>query len=433
MLFLQKLNNNMLKIWNRFLHLGISDELDEVEKNQVKMVNFGTLFVILAAIAFLLQSLEVGNPTLTLCLLASPIYLSTVFISHKYYKTKLARNILFFGLCLQVSIYSLLDNPSSFTINYFFGLALLSFIVYNRKLNRILGLLLCVILYFGISYIQPQVQSILPYDPIIFVLDSLTLFTGILLCISYFHKINNDYYNIIIKQKIELEKINVNKTKLLSMLTHDIRNPINSLNHLLDLQKDKILTHDELNFLFDKLRIEFVSQFESIESLLAWSQNQLTELSIKKEKTAVDLVLSNILKELNYNITQKEINIGMTICGNDIIDIDKTHLIIVLRNILNNAIKFTKNKGHIYITTNREFNKYIIEVEDDGISFEGYSNTFEEFSSFTTHHGTNNEKGNGLGLMISKELVEKNNGKIFIKNNESNGVVIRLEFHIKNI
>ena len=217
------------------------------------------------------------------------------------------------------------------------------------------------------------------------------------------------------------------------MLTHDIRNPINSLNHLLDLQKDKILTHDELNFLFDKLRLEFVSQFESIENLLAWSQNQLTELSIKKEKTAVDLVLSNILKELNYNITQKEINVGMTICGNDIIDVDKTHLIIVLRNILNNAIKFTKNKGHIYITTIRDFNKYIIEVEDDGISFEGYSSTFSEFTNFTTHQGTNNEKGNGLGLMISKELVEKNNGKIFIKNNDSSGVVLRLEFYLNNI
>ena len=203
MLFLQKLNNNMLKIWNRFLHLGISDQLDEIEKNQVKMVNFGTLFVSLSAIAFLIQSFEVGNLALTLSLLASPIYLSTVFISHKYYKIKLARNILFFGLCAEVSIYALLDNPSSFTINYFFGLAMLSFIVYNKKLNRILGLALCVILYFGISIIQPHFQSILPFDPVIFVLDALTLFVGILLCISYFHKINSDYHDIIIKQKIE--------------------------------------------------------------------------------------------------------------------------------------------------------------------------------------------------------------------------------------
>lgn len=431
MLFLQKLNNNMLKIWNRFLHLGISDDLDEIQKNQIKMVNFGTLFVCLVAIAFLIQSIEIGNRILTLSLLVSPIYLSTVFISHKFHKIKLARNILFFGLCALVSLYALLDNPSSFTINYFFGLALMSFIVYNKKINRILGLLLCMILYFAISYIQPHFQSVLPFDPVIFVLDVLTLFFGILLCISYFQKINNDYHNIIIKQKIELEKINVNKTKLLSMLTHDIRNPINSLNHLLDLQKDKVLTHDELNFLFDKLRLEFVSQFESIENLLAWSQNQLTELSITKEKTPIDLIISNILKELNYNITQKEINVGMTICGNDILEIDKTHLIIVLRNILNNAIKFTKNKGHIYITTNRQSDKYTIDVEDDGISFDGYSNQFQEFTNFTTHTGTNNEKGNGLGLIISKELVEKNNGKLFIKNNESNGVVIRLEFYIK--
>ncbi len=424
----------MLKAFSRIINLGISDDLDEIERNQVKMVNFGAIFITIVAILFFIQSFNVGNIILTYALIAAPIYYLLVFVANYYKRTQLARSILFFGVCIQIGVYSLLDNPSSFTLNYYFGIAMLSFIVYNKTLNRILGVLLTVVLYFVISYIQPSVQSVLAFDPIIYILDVFTLFTGIVVCMLYFHKMNRDYNSIILKQKIELEKININKTKLLSILTHDIRNPINSLNHLLDFQKEKTLTSEEINFLFDRVRKEFVSQFESIENILEWSQNQLSEINVKPEKTEVDQMIVNLIKELNYSINSKEINLGMSICGTDNIYIDKTHLLIILRNLMNNAIKFTRVKGHIYITTSLEGSKYRIEIEDDGIGFEGYSNVeFKELAEFNTHLGTNNEKGNGLGLTISKELAEKNNGKIYIKNGDSHGTTVRLEFLLNTI
>lgn len=421
----------MLKIWSKLINLGITSDLNKVEQNQVKMVNFGSLFVIIAATSFYLQSLNVGNSILTYALLVAPFYYMLVFVANYFYKTQLARSILFFGLCTQIGVYSLLDNPSSFTLNYYFGIAMLSFIVYNKTINRVLGVFLCVVLYFTISYFQPSIQSVLAFDPIIYILDVITLFTGIVVCMIYFHKINKDYNTIILKQKIELEKININKTKLLSILTHDIRNPINSLNHLLEFEKDKSLNAEELSYLFEKIRKEFVTQFESIENLLEWSQNQLSEINVKVTRTDVDQLIVNLIKELNYNINSKEINLGMSICGMDCIYIDNTHLMIILRNLMNNAIKFTRPKGHIYITTTFEINKYRIDIEDDGIGFDGYSSTtFEELAEFTTHLGTNNEKGNGLGLTISKELAEKNNGKIYIKNGETYGTIVRLEFTI---
>lgn len=424
----------MLKLLNKLINLGNSERLNEIERNQVKMVNFGAIFITIVAILFFLQSFNVGSIILTYALLAAPFYYVFVFIANYNHRTQLARSILFFGLCIQIGVYSLLDNPSSFTLNYYFGIAMLSFILYNKTINRILGVILTVSLYFGISYIQPQFQSVLAFDPIIYILDVLTLFTGIIVCMLYFHKMNRDYNAIILKQKLELEKISINKTKLLSILTHDIRNPINSLNHLLEFQNDKVLTSEEINFLFDKVRKEFVSQFESIENILEWSQNQLSEINVKLEKTEVDQMIVNLIRELNYNINAKEINLGMSICGTDTILIDKTHLLIILRNLLNNAIKFTRVKGHIYISTSVEANKYRIDIEDDGIGFEGYPSTeFRELEEFNTHLGTNNEKGNGLGLTISKELAEKNNGKIYIKNGSSSGTIVRLEFILNTI
>ncbi len=423
----------MHKNWSRLLNLGVTEDLNELEKNQIRIVNFGALFISVAGVAFFLQSLKVGNLTLSIALFLSSCFFSLVYISNYYYKTILARNILFYGICSEIAVYSLLDNPSNFTLNYFFGLAMFSFIVYNKMSNRILGLLFCVALYFILGYIQPYVQSVLPFDTVIYVLDVITLFSGILCCAYYFIKMNSDYNQIITNQKLELERININKTKLLSILTHDIKDPIHSLNHLLELQKDKVLTSSELNFLFDKLRKEFVSQFQSIENLLDWSKNQLSDINVKIEKTEVDQVIVNVVRDLNYNITNKEINLGISICGNDTINIDKTHLMIILRNLINNAIKFTRNKGSVNISTSIVENKYRIDIEDDGIRFEGYKNEFQEFTDFISNVGTNNEKGNGLGLIISKELAEKNNGKIYIKNNDHFGVIIRLEFVLNKI
>ncbi len=421
----------MQKFWNKLLNLGASSELNHIELNQVKIVNFGALFVTIAGIAFFIESLQIGNSLLSFALIISPIFYTLVFVSNYYKKRKLARNLLFFGLCIEISAYSLLDNPSSFTLNYFFGIAMISFVLYNKTINRVLGLVLCVILYFGLDYLQPHIQSQLPFDPIIYVLDVLTMFTGILVIIHYFLKINTEYQQIILEQKIELEKINVNKTKLISIITHDIRNPINSLNLVLELQKDRELNNQELNDLLNKIRKEFINQFESIDNLLKWSQNQLSEINVNYELVDVDQLIVNTIKELNYNINQKEINLGISICGSDKTKCDKTHLGIIFKNILFNAIKFTKNKGHIYITTTNEFNKYRIDIEDDGIGFEDYqTNEFEEYKGTSQQIGTNDEIGNGLGLIISKELAEKNNAKILIKNNSGGGSTIRIEFNI---
>lgn len=422
----------MLKIWNKLVNLGISDDLNGIEIKQVKMVNFSTIFVTLAGIAFFISSYHIGSVYLSIALITCPIYYISVFVSQYYLRRKLARNLLFFGLGIEITCYSLLDNPSAFTLNYLFGVAMLSFIMYNNKTNRALGVIFCAILYFGIGYIQPYVQFRLPHDPIIYFLDVITLFLGITVCLNYFHKINNEYNSMLVKQKLDLEKINVNKTKLISILTHDIRNPINALNHLLSSQPEKEFTNEELNFLLTKIKTEFVTQFNSINTLLDWSKSQLTEINTNVESTRINDLIHSIIKDLNYNTTQKNISVTTALTENDLIEIDKTHLVIILRNLMMNAIKFTKNDGHISITTTRDTESFKIDIYDDGKGFEGYSyHHFELLTSSKVNEGTNHEKGNGMGLLLSKELAEKNQAKLFVKNNKHHGTTVRIDIDLK--
>lgn len=418
----------MQKIFNKYINLGISDDLSMNDVTQIRMVNFGSLFVTFAGLAFFLESLKIGNNILSIALISSPIFFTLVPILNSYKKRIAARNVLFFGLCSEVCSYSLIDNPSSFTINYFFGIAMISFVVYNKPLNRILGLLLCVFLYFSVGYIRPYIQNQLPFNSTIYIMDVMTLFIGILLCLTYFQRITQNQLDIILKQKLELEKINVNKNKLISIITHDIRNPINNLNQVLKLDENKNLSNEELNFVLNSIRKEFVTQFESIEALLKWAQNQLTEINAKVERVEVDQLIMNLIKELNFAINQKKIKLSLSICGEDSINIDKTHLLIIMRNLLNNAIKFTNENGHINIATSRENNTYNIDIIDDGIGFSnGNINEFTELNLSTQQIGTFSEKGNGLGLIICKELASKNNAILLYKNNINTGSIVRIQ------
>lgn len=420
----------MQQLFNKYLNLGITEDLGMNEVTQVRMVNFATVFVTIAGIAFFIETLKVGSITLSVALVVASIFFMLIPVFHYFNRRVLSRNILFFGLCTEIMVFSLIDNPSSFTINYLFGIAMLSFVVYNKPINRILGLLLCVLLYFTIGYIRTFIHNQLPYNHVIYIMDVCTLFVGILLCLYYFQRITKNQLDIIINQKIELEKININKNKLISIITHDIRNPINNLNEVLKLDDNKTLSNEELNYILNNIRTEFISQFQSIENLLKWSQNQLTDINPKVEKVEVDQLIMNLIKELNYAITNKKIKLGIDICGEDTVLIDKTHLIIILRNLLNNSIKFTRENGSINIHTMRNKNQYIVNIIDNGIGFpSGISNQFSEVEITTQQQGTYSEKGNGLGLIICKELATKNNARLMYKNNSDGGSTLRLEIN----
>lgn len=254
---------------------------------------------------------------------------------------------------------------------------------------------------------------------------------GILLCLNYFQKINKAQFEIILNQKIEEEKININKNKLISILSHDIRNPLNNLNQILKLHDSKSLNVDELNFILSKVRIEFLHQSESIENLLKWSQNQLTEIVPNFGNIDLKNTIEQLLIELNYNIQSKEIRIVNKFNEAIYVNADQMHLHIVLRNILNNAIKFTPRYGEIIIKTEIEQNQVYIDIIDTGIGFDNTVN--KEFGNFIVSEsqlGTQMEKGNGLGLIICKELIEKNKAELLVKNNAEQGSTVRIKFNV---
>jgi two-component system, sensor histidine kinase and response regulator len=226
-------------------------------------------------------------------------------------------------------------------------------------------------------------------------------------------------------QKEELVQVNTTKDRLFSIVAHDLRAPLGSLKALLSLWDAKILSAEKFEDISSKVKSNVNSLHVSLENLLQWSFSQLQGIESKPvrfnvyEKTNEEIALLADLAEL------KNIKVNNKIADDTFVEADINQIGVVVRNILSNAIKFTKLGGSIYISSSIKDGKILIDIKDQGIGMS--PDTIQKIftvGNTNVRRGTANEKGTGLGLIVVKEFIEKNNGHLTIDSTENKGTVI---------
>jgi signal transduction histidine kinase len=223
-------------------------------------------------------------------------------------------------------------------------------------------------------------------------------------------------------QKEELEKLNNFKNKLFSIISHDLRNPFASLKGALLLFKGNFLSEEEKNVLVDKISNDLQASSYLLDNLLNWTKSQMQGLKINPIKLHLKELIQENITLLMPQAKQKEITISLDNSLEEVIieaDLEMTKSII--RNILHNSIKYSFVNSSINIHVYTQENQAVIAVKDTGRGM----NTEEQQKLFGSEHfskhGTANEKGSGLGLLMSKDFVEKNGGKIWVESKDSQG------------
>ncbi len=212
-----------------------------------------------------------------------------------------------------------------------------------------------------------------------------------------------------------LNELNQTKNKLFSIIGHDLRGPIGAFQGLLKLFKEGEMTQDEfLNFV-PKLKVDIDTISFTLNNLLSWGQTQLNGSITKHAVTNLDCIVEENIALLSEIAESKSISLVNRIEPNCQIWSDPNQIDIIIRNLLSNALKFTPNNGTIIIGAIQKIKTCEVYVKDNGMgmSEDIIGKLFEKDSNHTTY-GTNNEKGTGLGLSLCKEMVEKNNGKIWV-------------------
>jgi signal transduction histidine kinase len=206
------------------------------------------------------------------------------------------------------------------------------------------------------------------------------------------------------------------KNKLFSIIGHDLRGPIGALQGILKLFKDGEIDKNEFLGFIPKLTDDVDHISFTLNNLLSWGQTQMNGAVTKPSAVALEsLVVENInlLTEVAKN---KSIKIKNEIGENVMVWSDSNQIDIVIRNLISNALKFTPENGIITLRAEEHKEQWQISVQDTGVGID--KPTIEKLftkSSNVTTYGTNNEKGTGLGLSLCKEMVEKNNGSIWVE------------------
>ena len=230
------------------------------------------------------------------------------------------------------------------------------------------------------------------------------------------------YEDKIKKVNDELVEINNSKDKFFSILSHDLRNPLGAVMNLLEIMVDDNLVKEDAEELIHDALSTSKQAFSLMENLLEWSRMQLGKMPYNPEKIQV-LQLINESKALyEQSLKNKNLNLKINIGEDYFVTSDIKMTETVLRNLITNAIKFTKPNGTIIVSSESDDNWIKIKVADNGvgISEENIQKLFRIDSNYSTK-GTAEESGTGLGLILCKELVEKQGGKIYVTSKKDSG------------
>lgn len=233
------------------------------------------------------------------------------------------------------------------------------------------------------------------------------------------------------KQKDELDNVIKSKDKFFSIIAHDLRNPFGSFLMLTKYIKEELqnLSLNELQEYMDILSSSSDNLYKLLENLLEWSKIQRGKIepqfSTFNVSQVVKMSVSLVEQQANAKSQKLINNVNPNISGYADFNIINT----VLRNLLTNAIKFTPRGGKITIDSEEKDGKIIVSVSDTGIGMDDNTiNKLFKIEEKIGMHGTDGEPSTGLGLVLCKEFMELNNGKIYLESKLGEGSTFFIEF-----
>ena len=242
-------------------------------------------------------------------------------------------------------------------------------------------------------------------------------------------KIQNSTIEI---QRNDLEVLNNTKDKFFSIVAHDLKSPLNSLKAFSSLLIDHFdhLNKDEIVTMSLQLRSSVDNTIKMADNLILWARIQMNDYQYNEEVIKVKDIASNICEVYKNIALEKGVDLSYSVGESFTIVGDKNQFEFIIRNLVNNAIKFTHKNGLVSLTAKLLSSGEVqISVSDSGvgISDEAKSKLFS-ISKKQSTNGTAGEKGTGLGLMLSYEFIKLSGGQIDIESNVGKGTTFHIKF-----
>lgn len=278
----------------------------------------------------------------------------------------------------------------------------------------------------GIVWQRPlPLSQNLSGNSVIFILSALIIITAVLLIMIIIYLRSKEKFRKLQKRNQELEVMVEQKNRFFSILAHDLKSPFNSLlgmSEMLSLHVDT-LNNPEMHSYSKMMHQTTVKLYTLVDNLLQWSQTQMGTLKYAPEQIDLIILTGNIINLLRLSAQEKDIVIALNMESQLMAYADSNIYSSILRNLVNNAIKFSPVGSTIYVTGKKLKDGMIeLNIKDNGVGMkeEQLEKAFD-LKEINTTSGTFNEMGTGLGLILCKEFVEINRGSICLTSETGKG------------
>jgi signal transduction histidine kinase len=237
------------------------------------------------------------------------------------------------------------------------------------------------------------------------------------------------------KQNLEIESKNRElqrgiqfNQKLLSIIAHDLKSPVTSLFQISDyLYKSR--KDSDLREIFGSIRQLSDSAYGLIDNLLYWGRSQGNRIKVNKKKVEIFKFLKELYDFFNETAKQKNVELSINASDKLVCIADYNLLLIIVRNLVSNAIKFTPEGGKVSMEAYKEEKKAVIVIQDNGKGIpEKVIKEINRGNLPQSGYGTANEKGSGLGLSLCYELIKIHKGEIELSSREGEGTTAKIYF-----
>jgi len=236
------------------------------------------------------------------------------------------------------------------------------------------------------------------------------------------------YFKKVSRLNRELKAANQVKDTLFSIIGHDLKGPAGSAAQLFAMMEMEDFTEEELKAMISELKKQTESSFELLQSLFEWGKAQLNGITVSPETLDAKAIIQKNIGLLTPQAEVKHITItdntpeGMGILA------DSHHFDFIIRNLLANAIKFTYEHGTIDFEAREEGRNAVFAVKDTGKGISTEQQVGFLKTNLQVSFGTQGEKGSGLGLLLIKDFIQANKGRIWLESTEGKGTTFYISF-----
>ena len=438
--FLKLVANNLLSVLHRIKRIGVTDEMNEYEKSRLGIFNYLNFFQLISGVIVPVFGIfQSGKIPVTGWLIACMPPLLSVFVLLLNKRQKFQDALLVYFIFYPVFTCLSYINGINFGVE-------LSFILYGILavfFIRDIGYMIFSISFSMISYfILTVVLKKYPYQleqinyagyllnqalAIIYIFYGLYLIKKENANYQASMQINNAVLqknnDEIQKQAQELDQLNSLKNKLFSVISHDLKAPMYALRNMFDDMQRQDMPASEIKSLIPDIKNDLNYTVSLMDNLLQWAKSQMQAHTVNADTHNIKEMIDEVMQVLYLQAEAKKIHIENKVADGYNIWADRDMINLVLRNLISNAIKFSPSGAKISIGTydQSQFTEIYVKDSGKGISKEEMKKIGGQ--EFYTSNGTAQEQGTGLGLLLCKEFLAKNNGQLRIQSESGKGSV----------